>query len=443
MKYHPAILFLIAAIVALGIGIIMGTTAAFQFTFPGFFEFLPFFKSRPLHVSLVISWIFLCAIGGIYYYLPKHCHLPLFSSQIAFLQFGLFVVTGFAIIVSYLEGKFGGKEYWEFSPLFLIPIILSWVLFGLNFFKTVIQRRRKWPVYLWMWGTGIVFFFFTYLEANLWLIPYFSENIVREVTIQWKAFGAIVGSWNMLVYGTVIFIMEKMSKDTSVSKSKMAYFLYFLGLTNLMFGWAHHTYFVPSAAWIRHLAYAVSMTELFILGRIIWNWKSSLSSAKKHLHHIAYYFLISSEVWIFLNLILALLISVPAINIFTHGTYITVAHSMGSTIGINSMILLASVFFILHENCSLAKSIRGIKVGYWLTNIALIIFWCSLIGAGYNKAILSSNSELSFVEIMDQLSSYFITFAISGLILCIGLLVIVGIALSHLIPLLKKEIRAS
>ena len=39
-----------------------------------------------------------------------------------------------------------------------------------------------------------------------------------------------------------------------------------------MFGWAHHTYLVPSETWIRTFAYFVSMTELYIFGKIIWDY---------------------------------------------------------------------------------------------------------------------------------------------------------------------------
>ena len=101
--------------------------------------------------------------------------------------------------------------------------------------------------------------------------------MVRELSVQWKAYGALVGSWNMLVYGTAIFVAVKVSGDETLAVSKMAFGLYFLGLTNLIFGWAHHIYLVPSAPWIRHLSYLVSMTELFVLGKIIWDWRASVT----------------------------------------------------------------------------------------------------------------------------------------------------------------------
>lgn len=423
--------FITVGVLALILGLLFGTIGALQFVFPDFLNTLPFFKSRPLHVSLVVSWIFLCSIGGIYYYLPRYCKLPLFSKMLTKIHFWLFLLTGASIVVSYLLGKFGGREYWAFPPFFAIPIIVSWIIFGINYFKTVFSNKHTWPVYMWMWGTGILFFLYTFIEANLWAFSYFNGNIVREITIQWKAYGSLVGSWNMLVYGTAIFVMEKVSGDRKFAFSKIAFLLYFLGLTNLMFGWAHHTYAVPSAAWIRTLAYAVSMTELLILGRIIWLWKDTLSSAQKHYYSLPYRFLIASEIWVFLNLILAIVISIPAINLFTHGTHITVAHAMGSTIGINTMILLSSVFFIA-EKLMNTLSTKIIRIGYYVTNFSLLIFWVSLILAGIGKGVIAFNQGMDFNQMMEYIKPYLYGFSISGVGLLMGLLLILFPALPAL-----------
>lgn len=75
----------------------------------------------------------------------------------------------------------------------------------------------------------------------------------------------------------------------------------------------------------------------------------SVRDSQKYRHRRPYRFLFASEIWVFINLLLALVISVPALNLFTHGTHVIVAHTMGATIGINTMILLASVFFVIEQ----------------------------------------------------------------------------------------------
>jgi len=412
--------FLRLGMLSLGVGMLFGVIGGFQFLFPEFLQELLFTKTRPLHVSMLVAWIFLAAIGGIYFYLPRQLNLKLWSARAVNVHFWVFVFTGLAILFSYLTGRFGGREYFEFPAVLSIPIFLTWILFGVNYFNTVRQHKNTWPVYYWMWGTGIVFFFITFAEAHLWLIPYFRESMVREIMVQWKSYGALTGSWNMLVYGTAIYVATRIAGNEDAARSKMAYGLFFLGLFNLIFGWAHHTYLVPSQTWIRLLAYAVSMTELFILGKILWDWRSSLSELQKNRHCTAYRFMFAADIWIFINLILALLISVPAFNLITHGTHITVAHAMGSTIGINTMILLSSVFYIIREELPQnvhASCSKQVMTGYWVANISLAVFFVALIFAGFGRALYDG---ASFQDMTQQIRPFMMVFAVSGITMMLG-----------------------
>jgi len=442
MKTNIGVIFIFLSILSLLFGVLWGSIASFQFVFPNFFNAVPFFKTRPLHVSFVVSWIFLSAIGGIYYYLTTHFKTPLFSRKMAVAHAWVFTITGTLISLCYLSGKFGGREYWEFPVILAIPVFVSWLMFGINYFKTIVRVSGTWPVYLWMWATGICFFLFTFSESYLWLLPYFKNNIVRDLTVQWKAYGAMVGSWNMLVYGTAIFVMEKVKGDTRMAHSKLAFLMFFLGLANLMFGWAHHLYIVPTAPWIRYLSYAISMTELLIFAKIIWNWRKDLSGARKRFYFIPYRFLVASNLWIFLNLTLALIISVPAVNIFKHGTHITVAHAMGSAIGINTMILLSSVLFIVGEVSGYRFSViqkKTINAGFWITNISLFFFCLFLIFAGVEKGILVIENQLSFQAIMAKINPWLISFAIAGLGIFSGLVMVTTYPLLAIVYYLKNK----
>jgi len=153
----------------------------------------------------------------------------------------------------------------------------------------------------------------------------------------------------MLVYGTGMYVMEQTSGNSKPARSPEAFFFYFLGLINLMFNWGHHTYIVPAAPWIKNIAYFISMTELLILAHLILQWRKTMSEARKNYHRMPFRLLSYADAWILLNLTLAIIISVPAWNYYTHGTHITVAHAMGATIGINTMLLLASVFYIIKK----------------------------------------------------------------------------------------------
>ncbi|MBN4085270.1 cbb3-type cytochrome c oxidase subunit I [Flavobacteriaceae bacterium AH-315-B10] len=437
MKNKTALFFLIGALSALIVGVLFGLLASLQYIIPEFLkEYIPFNKMRPFHVTTVVSWIILCATGSIYFFITRVEKLKLFSVKLAKSHFIIFLLTGLGIYISFLTGKMEGREYLAYSPILTIPILIGWIFFGINYFKTIAKNVSNWPVYYWMWGTGIVFMIYHLCEAHLWVFPYFKDYIVRDISVQWKSYGSFVGSWNMLVYGIAIYIMSKIKSDSSLARGKTVFFFYFLGLTNLMFGWAHHTYLIPIEPWIRYVAYGISMTEWVVLIHIIYCWKKSLSNEEKQSYCMAYKFLITADFWIFLNLILAILFSIPAINFFTHGTHITVAHSMGTTIGINSTILLASVFFIvskIYPDFNINQFL--IKKGHFLFKVSLLFFWCSLLIAGIKKSYWMYFSEnILFSEMQDSLYVVYIAISIFGTCLVVA---IISLATALFKPLLK------
>jgi hypothetical protein len=94
---------------------------------------------------------------------------------------------------------------------------------------------------------------------------------------------------------------------------------------------------------------------------------------------------------------------------------------MGSTIGINTMILLASVFLVIREECgerSYARCLTPVLSGYWLTNVSLLVFWIALIAAGVGKALYAGPS---FQHMMQSIHPYLLAFVLAGVGLTVGL----------------------
>lgn len=137
--------------------------------------------------------------------------------------------------------------------------------------------------------------------------------------------------------------------------------------------------------------------------------------------------MILADFWVFLNIILALLISIPSINLFTHGTHITVAHSMGTTIGINTLILLSSIAFIIDsENKFTLVSEKRIALGIKIFNVSFLLFWISLLIMGIKKGYWTFFSKHeSFSQLQDSLHWVYILFVIFGLGIIVGLSIII------------------
>lgn len=414
--------FIVAALVFLCGALTFGLLAALQYVLPGFWrDSFSFEKLRPLHVSSAVFWIILGAMGSVLSFFQQHNGRPLKNRNLIKWQFYLFVISFSGVLISYFFGIFGGREYWEFHPLFSLPIVIGWILFIINFLNNLSGLRNQ-PVYVWMWFTAVLFFLFTYLESNLWLIPAIRNGLVKDMTVQWKSYGSMVGSWNLLIYGSAIYLMDFIAGNKKYSKSNIGFALYFLGLFNLMFNWGHHVYTLPTAPYVKHIGYIVSMTELLLFGRILYLWRSSVTTAQKYFYQRPYRFLVAADVWVFLTLGLAIVMSVPAFNIYMHGTHVIVGHTMGATIGINSMLLLAFAYTLAGSSClALDKHRAMIDKGFWIMNISLFCFWIALLIAGFLKSYWQFNEPLvPFSTMMQSLKPWFYMFFIAGCGLVIG-----------------------
>ena len=426
------------ALVLLICSLLFGILAAMAFLYPeAFNRFLPFYQLRPFHVSATLFWIITGATTGIMYF--KKEVFPDVQSGKSSENIFIIIWIGsiLAVFGCYAFKLFGGREYWEFPPILCLPLLISWLIYTGTYFTQWFKSKAPKPGYVYMWSTGIFFFLITFVEQNLWQLPWFRSSFIKEITVQWKSNGTMVGAWNQMIYGTALYIMVKISGNAGIAEGKKVFFFYFLGFTNLIFNWGHHIYNLPAGSWVRNVSYVISMTELLFFVNIIMGFKNTLSEQRKLKHLIPYRFLNAAEFWVFANLILVLFMSVPAVNRYTHGTHITVAHAMVATIGINTMILLGSIGYILKIDEQTDKMRQSINIAYWISQGSLLIFWLSLVAAGIIKGYRSVTLNMTnFQEMMLPVMQAIKVFFVAGIGLATGLGII---AICYIRITLKKR----
>jgi len=207
-----------------------------------------------------------------------------------------------------------------------------------------------------------------------------------------------------------------------MATSKLAFAMYFLGLFNLMFNWGHHIYILPTDRYIHHISYIVTMTEWIILIRIFYNWNQQLKENKTHYYFFPYRFLMAADYWVVINLVIALFMSVPAFNLYTHGTQITVVHAMGTTIGINTMIVLAGAFYFIKPSFDSLKALKRMAFVFWTSQLTLFLFLVSLTGMGIQRALWQAGITAGVFGQMMQISRpWMIGFIFTGTLLFVSL----------------------
>jgi|SRR5690606_7324446 len=97
---------------------------------------------------------------------------------------------------------------------------------------------------------------------------------------------------------------------------------------------------------------------------------------------------------------------------------------MGTTIGINTMILLAAVFYFLLPEREKHQS-KWLKTGFWGAQVSLFVFLMALVGMGLVKSVwFFEEPQVPFAEMMERSQGWILLFIVSGTTLMLSFLVL-------------------
>jgi nitric oxide reductase subunit B len=275
-----------------------------------------------------------------------------------------------------------------------------------------------------MWAVGTVFFVYTFLEQHAYLLPGIWADPIQDLRVQWKATGTLVGAFNLFVYGSVIYIGERISGDPRYGHSRTAYALFSVGLLNSFTNFAHHSYHLPLNEIVKWIAFVVSMLEIIILVRAVSDLWALVRTSEERPFCATRGSFAAAKYWSVAIVGSAILISIPPLNAIIHGTYAVVGHAMGATIGIDTMILLGAAIWILSEFLTMRDgpdgpevlhgprmrwSVIGLNVG-----VALLVLWLHVAGIVTGVTRMQLAPEETYVPPIWLGASSGIMFAITG-----------------------------
>jgi len=351
-------------------------------------------RIRPVHTSFASLWIFGASLAAIYHYLCTSGDGLSVGDQRRFkIHTFLWITAGVGILVSLVGGLSTGREYLGFHPVFSAMLLLGWFVFAYSFLRRLRGGFFGKPIYIWFWTTGTLYFIWTFLEGHAWLLPSVYENPIRDLQIQWKSCGTLVGSYNFLMYGSLIYATEKMSGDKSYGQSSTAFWLFSVGCLNSFTNYVHHTYHLPQSEVAKWISFIVSMLEVIILVKVFFDLMAALKNKRASQQETSFearYALFNSGKWWTLGMLFtSLLLSVPPLNSLVHGTLVVAGHAMGATIGIDTMVQLGVCAFLISQ-------LRPRRAAAWLNrspvrreivvinlSAAILVLWLTISGAAH------------------------------------------------------------
>jgi len=407
-RQHATLTFLRGAVIALSIALLAGLLG-FIYYLPGVAPVMQklgieFAALRPIHTTFVTSFVFLAGVGVVHRYFEDIAP-PMGAGERlrTRAQVILWAIAGAGILVSLIGGVFSGREYIGFHPIWSVPILLGWMLFAWNFFSHLGKGLWHRPVHVTMWAVGVLFFTYTFIEQHAWLLDRVFADPLVDLRVQWKATGTLVGSFNLFVYGSMYYLGVKLSNDESYAHSRLAYALFGVGLLNSFTNFGHHTYHLPQNHLVKWISFVISMTEIIILTRVVWDLSAMLKSRCPGPACPVKWFLSAAKWWTGYILATSIVISIPPLNALIHGTTVVMGHAMGAMIGIDAMVLFAAMTWMtieiyqrhgyeptVLESAKFRRWIVGLNIGVVLLVGSLTIY--GLITAGYRYMGLAEPS---------------------------------------------------
>ena len=201
-----------------------------------------------------------------------------------------------------------------------------------------------------MWSVSLLLFLWVFAEGHAWHLVLVGQHPLRDIALQWKSYGPMVGTFNLMVYGSLGFLGCLLARDSRVAYSNTAFALLFIGLLNSFTNFGHHTYHLPQSHLVKWVSCIVSLLEAIFVAKFLIDIIAHLRGRARRAADAAVRFiLLMTMTWSFVHVGLAVAISIPPVNTLIHGTQFVMAHAMGSMLGIDSMALWAVLLFVIQR----------------------------------------------------------------------------------------------
>lgn len=398
--------FFAVAIVLFFVQVLSGIITINDFVnFLGFFgiypsEVFPVTLSRSWHLMLALYWISTCWIASSIFILPILAkkeipgQLPLINTL--FWMLFILVAGSLTGMVMGPKGLLGdwwhllghqGWEYVDFGKIFQVLLMVIFVMWGVIVYRGVkpaFVKGEPWNLPNWIIYSviGIPLLFLSGFvgkpETNFVIADFWRWMVIHMwVEAFFEVFITVIVSYLMVLMGLV-------SRQAAI---RVVYFATILFLGTGLLGISHNFYWNAKPVATMALGSVFSTLQfvpLILLTVEAWRFKNMPKMAingveRKHLGNFGFpevfLFLIAVNFWNFFGAgVMGIIINLPIMNYFEHGSYLTINHAHAALMGVYGNISIAAALF---ASRLLLKSNRWseplIKFVFWSINVGLML----------------------------------------------------------------------
>ncbi|OLN31833.1 cbb3-type cytochrome c oxidase subunit I [Desulfosporosinus metallidurans] len=381
---------------------------------------IPFEYGRSIHLALADLWPLIGTMGMVYFFTTAELNREIYSPRLARWQYGIAMLFSLSIFGTLALRIGNGREFLEGLPIFYVGICLALALASYNLIRTLLTDKRNITPAAATMTVGIIFLLLLLLPNTIT----YSNPITDEATKFW-----VVHLWEEMAFEltsagfiATFYIVSGLAPRAQVEK--WLYLEAVLAVVGGLYGTGHHYYWIGFPSIWLVLGSLLGLVEVIPVGMLVHMTYKGLKSSKirSKREKLTLWLLLSSVFYHITGAsLLGLFISIPWINLYMHGTYITSGHAHLALFGTLGFAVLAGCYYVLSRGSEpTLKGYRGGVLAVILLNSGLITMSSALLVAGFMETYLWRILGMDFMEVSLLLNPYLIIRAMGGAMYTLG-----------------------
>ena len=441
IQYDDAIVkkFVLATLIWGGAAFLFGLVAALQLAYWPMnlnLEWVTFGRLRPLHTNAAIFAFAGNAIfAGIYYSTQRLLKTRMFSDVLSKIHFWGWQLIILAAAITLPLGYTQSKEYAELEWPIDIGITLIWVVFALNFFGAIKNRREKHLyVALWFYIATIITVAVLHIVNSIEIPVAFLKSFpvysgIQDALVQWwYGHNAVAFFLTTPFLGLMYYFVPK-----AASRPVYSYRLSIIHFWALVFIyiWAgpHHLLYTSLPDWAQTLGMIFSI----MLWAPSWggmiNGLLTIKGAWQRLRQDPIIrFFIAALTFYGMATFEGPLLSIKSVSALGHYTDWIVGHVHAGALGWNGMLTFGMFYYLIPKLWKTKMySEKLMQQHFWIALTGIIFYYISMVVAGITQGLMwqaiEPNGQLTypdFVETVVKIIPLYWVRAGGGLLFIIG-----------------------
>jgi cytochrome c oxidase cbb3-type subunit I/II len=404
---------LVFGIVALLVGVLIATQLVWWQANLGT-SWLGFGRIRPLHTNAAIfAFVGNMMFAGIYYSTQRLLKTRMASDTLSWINFWGWQLIIVAAAVTLPMGLTQGKEYAELIWPIDVAIAVVWVVFAVNFFRTLaIRNEKNLYVSIWFYIATIVTIAVLHIVNSLALPVDFTHSYpvfggVQDALVQWWYGHNAVGFFlTTPILGIMYYFLPK-AAGRPVYSYRLSV-VHFWGIV-FIYIWAgpHHLLYTALPDWTQTLGMIFSlmlwapswggMLNGLLTLRGAWDKLRTDPVIKFFIVAVTFYGMATFE---------GPLLSIKSVSALAHYTDWVIAHVHGGTLGWNGFMAAGMFYWVVPRLWGTELwSKRLADVHFWIGTFGILLYitsmWISGISQGLYWRALDDTGFLKYPDFVE------------------------------------------